>query len=160
MQRYRGPVKCETKQKRNETIQVETDQNESKQNETKQIEPKRNKSKQTKQRKWVFLSIWITYLLIAKLMAILSHGLRWAVRNKKQAKIKIKNYMSPPETEQANLRFSNWGFNVGLCNIIGLPVYCNILVSNTYCNTFFCIAIYCVLSLWTWTYEFSMFLCH
>ena len=30
---------------------------------------------------------------------------------------------------------------LGLCNIIGLPVYCNILVSNTYCNTFFHIAI-------------------
>ena len=26
---------------------------------------------------------------------------------------------------------------VGLCNIIGIPVYCNIFVSNTYCNTFF-----------------------
>ena len=30
---------------------------------------------------------------------------------------------------------------VGLCNIFGLPIYCNIWVSNTYCNT------YCVLSL-------------
>ena len=30
---------------------------------------------------------------------------------------------------------------IGLCNIIGLPIYCNILVSNTYCNTFFRIAI-------------------
>ena len=37
--------------------------------------------------------------------------------------------------------------SLGLCNIIGLPIYCNILVSNTYCNTFFRIAIYCVLSL-------------
>ena len=46
---------------------------------------------------------------------------------------------------------------LGLCNIIGLPLYCNILVSNTYCNTFFRIAIYCVLSLRTWTYEFNIF---
>ena len=30
---------------------------------------------------------------------------------------------------------------IGLCNIIGLPIYCNILVSNTYRNTFFRIAI-------------------
>ena len=30
---------------------------------------------------------------------------------------------------------------IGLCNIIGLPIYCNILVSDTYCNTFFHIAI-------------------
>ena len=30
---------------------------------------------------------------------------------------------------------------LGLCNITGLPVYCNIMVSNTYCNTFFRIAI-------------------
>ena len=26
---------------------------------------------------------------------------------------------------------------LGLCNIIGIPVYCNIFVSNTYCDTFF-----------------------
>ena len=44
------PVKCETKQKRNETKQIETKRNKSKRNETdrnetKQIETKRNKSK-------------------------------------------------------------------------------------------------------------------
>ena len=48
-------------------------------------------------------------------------------------------------------------FVLGLCNIICLPIYCNILVSNTYCNTFFHIAIYCVLFLRTWTYEFHIF---
>ena len=52
---------------------------------------------------------------------------------------------------------------VGLCNIIGLPIYmyCNILVSNTYCNTFFRIAIYIVFNIpyfiWFGTCSSSIF---
>ena len=45
-------------------------------------------------------------------------------------------------SEELCPRHGFWVYvHLGLCNIIGLPIYCNILVSNTYRNTFFSIAI-------------------
>ena len=86
---------------------------------------------------------------------------KWMVKEWKLSMSKYSNNCATREIGSGNWpgQFRNWQAQqtIGLCNIIGLQIYCNILVSNTYCNTFFRIAIYCVLSFLTWTYVFSIF---
>ena len=64
-----------------------------------------------------------------------------------------RKYLVPNSPLGPEFTWSRIHLILGLCNIIGLPIYCNILVSNTYCNTFFRIAIYCVLSLISFDFE-------